>query len=306
MMKGKVVVFGGSGFLGSHVADYLSEVGFHVIIFDLKKSEYIHGDQEMIFGDILNRDEVKKVVKGARFVYHFAAIADIKEAQENPVDAVEVNILSTTYILDACREFGVKRFVYGSTIYVYSEHGSFYRSTKQASELIIENYQKIYNLNYTILRYGSLYGPRANHFNFINKVIIQALKDKKIEREGTGEELREYIHIKDAARASVEILTDDFSNSNIMITGIKSLKISDLLALIKEILKEKIEIKYTNKVLESHYNITPYTFKPKVAKKYQLNYYHDLGQGILEQIYYNYEKLMAEGEIEEENLFTKE
>ena len=306
MMKGKVVVFGGSGFLGSHVADYLSEVGFHVIIFDLKKSEYIHGDQEMIFGDILNRDEVKKVVKGARFVYHFAAIADIKEAQENPVDAVEVNILSTTYILDACREFGVKRFVYGSTIYVYSEHGSFYRSTKQASELIIENYQKIYNLNYTILRYGSLYGPRANHFNFINKVIIQALKDKKIEREGTGEELREYIHIKDAARASVEILTDDFSNSNIMITGIKSLKISDLLALIKEILNEKIEIKYTNKVLESHYNITPYTFKPKVAKKYQLNYYHDLGQGILEQIYYNYEKLMAEGEIEEENLFTKE
>jgi len=305
-MKGKVVVFGGSGFLGSHVADYLTEVGFHVIIFDLKKSEYINSNQEMIVGDILNRDDVKKVVKGARFIYHFAAIADIKEAQDNPVDAVEVNILSTTYILDACKEFGVERFIYGSTIYVYSEHGSFYRSTKQASELIIENYQKIYNLNYTILRYGSLYGPRANHFNFINRVIIQALRDKQIVREGTGEELREYIHIADAARASVEILTEEFSNSNIMITGIKSLKIRDLLALIKEILNEKIEVKYTNKLLESHYNITPYTFKPKVAKKYQLNSYHDLGQGILDQIYYNYEKLMAEGEIEEENLFTKD
>ena len=172
MLKDKVVVIGGSGFLGSHVADILSDKGYQVVIFDLERSKYLRDNQEMIIGNILDRNQVKDVVRGAKYVYHFAAIADIKEAQENPVKAVEVNILSTTYILDACREFGVERFIYGSTIYVYSEHGSFYRSTKQASELIIENYQKIYNLNYIILRYGSLYGPRANHFNFINRIII--------------------------------------------------------------------------------------------------------------------------------------
>jgi UDP-glucose 4-epimerase len=305
-MKEKVVVFGGAGFLGSHVADILSEVDYHVIVFDKETSKYLSGDQEMIKGNILNQNLIREVVKGSKYVFHFAAIADIKEAQDNPVDAVEVNILSTTYILDACREYGVERFVYGSTIYVYSEHGSFYRSTKQASELIIENYQKIYNLNYTILRYGSLYGPRANHFNFINKVIIQAVKEKKIVREGNGQELREYIHIKDAARASVEILTRDYINTNIMITGTKSMRIRDLLSMIKEILNEKVEIEYTNNILESHYNITPYSFKPKVAKKYQLHYYHDLGQGILEQIYYNYERLLTEGEIEEENIFSKD
>lgn len=304
--KDKVVVFGGSGFLGSHVADVLSDEGYHVVVFDLKKSEYLREDQEMVVGNILNREEVREVIKGARYVYHFAAIADIKEAQEKPVKAVEVNVLSTTYVLDSCREFGVDRFLYGSTIYVYSEHGSFYRSTKQASELIIENYQKIYGLKYTILRYGSLYGPRANHFNFINRIIIQAIKDKKIIREGNGEELREYIHIKDAARASVEILSDEFVNANIMITGTKSMRIHDLLDMIKEIFKNKIEIKYTNEVLEAHYNITPYTFKPRVAKKYQLNYYHDLGQGVLEQIYANYEKLLAKGEIEENNFLTKD
>ena len=305
-MKGKVVVFGGSGFLGSHVADLLSDDGYSVGIFDLKTSKYLKSNQEMIIGNILNRDQIKEAVKGAKFVYHFAAIADIKEAQENPVEAVEVNILSTTYILDACREYEVERFVYGSTIYVYSEHGSFYRSTKQASELIIENYQKIYNLNYTILRYGSLYGPRANHFNFINRIIIQAIKDKKIVREGNGQELREYVHIKDAARASVEILSGNFKNANIMITGIKSMRIHDVLEMITEMFNEKIKVEYTNEVLESHYNITPYTFKPKVAKKYQLNYYHDLGQGVLEQIYANYERLLAKGEIEEENFLTKE
>ena len=304
-MKEKVIVFGGSGFLGSHVADMLSDDGYDVVIFDLKKSKYLRRDQKMIIGDILNREQIRMVIKGAKYVYHFAAIADIKEAQENPVEAVEVNILSTTYILDACREYNIERFIYGSTIYVYSEHGSFYRSTKQSSELIIENYQKIYNLNYTILRYGSLYGPRANHFNFINDIIIQALKERKITRKGNGEELREYIHIKDAARASAEILTNDYINANIMITGTKSMRIRDLLVMIKEIFNNKIEINYTNEILEAHYNITPYTFKPKVAKKYQLNYYHDLGQGVLDQIYYNYEKLLAKGEIEEDNFLTK-
>ena len=306
MLKDKVVVIGGSGFLGSHVADILSDKGYQVVIFDLERSKYLRDDQEMIIGNILDRNQVKDVVRGAKYVYHFAAIADIKEAQENPVKAVEVNILSTTYILDACREFGVERFIYGSTIYVYSEHGSFYRSTKQASELIIENYQKIYNLNYIILRYGSLYGPRANHFNFINRIIIQAIRNKKIVREGNGEELREYIHINDAARASIEILSDDFINANIMITGTKSMRIRDVLSMIKEIFSEKIDIEYTNNVLEAHYNITPYTFKPKVARKYQLNCYHDLGQGILEQIYYNYEKLLSQGEIQEENFLSKE
>jgi UDP-glucose 4-epimerase len=305
-MKGKVVVFGGSGFLGSHVADLLSDDGYYVEIFDLKTSKYLKSNQKMIIGDISNRDQIKEAIKGAKFVYHFAAIADIKEAQENPVEAVEINILSTTYILDACREFNVERFIYGSTIYVYSEHGSFYRSTKQASELIIENYQKIYNLNYTILRYGSLYGPRANHFNFINRIIIQAIKEKKIVREGNGQELREYIHIKDAARASVEILSGNFKNVNIMITGTKSMRIHDVLEMITEMFNDKIKVDYTNEVLEAHYNITPYTFKPKVAKKYQLNYYHDLGQGVLEQIYDNYERLLANGEIEEENFLTKE
>jgi len=304
-MKGKVIVFGGAGFLGSHVADLLSDEGYSVEVFDLKKSKYLKSNQKMIIGDILNRNQIKKAVKGSKFVYHFAAIADIKEAQENPVKAVEVNILSTTYILDACREFKVERFVYGSTIYVYSEHGSFYRSTKQASELIIENYNKIYNLNYTILRYGSLYGPRANHFNFINRVIIQALKEKKIVREGNGKELREYIHIEDAARASIEILSDNFINCNIMITGNKSMRVHDVLEMIKEMFDDRIIVEYTNNVLESHYKITPYTFKPKVAKKYQLSYYYDLGQGVLDQVYDNYERLLAEGEIEKENFLTK-
>ena len=304
-MKEKVVIFGGSGFLGSHVADYLTDLGYRVIIFDLIGSEYLTKDQEMVVGDVLDKKLVNSTIKGAKYVYHFAAIADIKEAQEKPIKSIEVNIMSTAYILDACVKYNVKRLIFGSTIYVYSNYGSFYRSSKQASELIIQNYHEIYKLNYTILRYGSLYGPRANNFNLINRVIIQALKERKVVREGTGEELREYIHIKDAAKASVSILSSEFLNSNILITGSRAMRIQDFFIMLKEIFDNKIAIEYSKKdLLDKHYNITPYVFKPQVATRYMLNNYYDLGQGILDQIHNIYEELLNAGEIDSDNPFT--
>ena len=303
-MKNKVVVFGGSGFLGSHVCDELTKSGYNVLIYDVQKPNYINKSQKYIVGDVLDQELIRKHVKGSKYVYHFAAIADIKEAQENPVKSLEINILSTAYIVDACREFNVDRIIFGSTLYVYSEHGSFYKTTKQSSELILENYNKIYNVNYTILRYGSLYGPRSNHFNSIKKMIVQALLNKKISRKGDGNELREYIHIIDAAKASVKILDTKFSNANIMITGKKSLRIKDILEMINEILNHKIEINYTNELLESHYNITPYTFKPKIARKIELESYYDLGQGILDEIYSHYELLIKNGDLKDDDYFT--
>lgn len=293
----KVVVFGGSGFLGSHVADVLSERGFKVVIFDRIKSPYLREDQQMVTGDILDYGQVASAVKGASFVYNYAAIADIAEAQNKPIDTIRVNVLGSSHILEACREHKVSRIVYGSTIYVYSEQGSFYRSSKQATELFIENYHEIYGLDYTILRYGSLYGKRANEFNFINNIIRQALVEGKIERKGDGSEIRDYVNVLDAARASVDILDDEYKNAHIMLTGNQSMKVKDLLSMIKEMFDNKIEISYLDEIIEGHYEITPYLFRPKVARKYMLNYYHDLGQGILECIYDNYEQLKSDSKI---------
>jgi len=121
-----VIVFGGAGFLGSHVADELSNQGFYVIIFDIKKSSYLRANQQMVVGNILDKEKVREVVSKVDAVFHFAAIADIQEARDNPVDAVNFNVIGTMHILEACREFKIKRFIYSSTIYVYSDHGSFY------------------------------------------------------------------------------------------------------------------------------------------------------------------------------------
>jgi len=290
----KVVVFGGSGFLGSHVADILSDHDYEVVIFDRTESPYLKSDQKMIVGDILDYNQVEKAVDGAEYVYHYAALADIGEAQNKPLATVKINVLGSVNILEACRHHNVKRFIYGSTVYVYSEHGSFYRSSKQSTELFIENFHKIYGLDYTILRYGSLYGKRANNFNSINNIIRQALLEGKIERKGDGSEIREYINVIDAARASVNILDENYVNSHIILTGTQTMKVKELLEMIKEMLNDEIDISYLDEKIEEHYEITPYSFRPRFAKKYILNYYHDLGQGILESIYDNYEKIHNE------------
>ncbi|MEM0492462.1 MAG: NAD-dependent epimerase/dehydratase family protein [Candidatus Thermoplasmatota archaeon] len=281
----KVVVFGGAGFIGSHTSDVLTERGYSVKIFDVKKSMYLQKNQRMIIGDILDEKAVDKAVKGCDIVYNFAAMSDIDEAHKKPIETIKANILGNTYILEACRKYHVKRFVFASTIYVYSDKGSFYRSSKQACELIIENYNDVFNLPYTILRYGSLYGPRAQDTNWIRKILKQALIEGKITRYGDGEEIREYIHVKDAARLSADILDDRYKNSVVMITGNNPIKIKDLHIMIKEMLKNKIKLEYLPAVSNTHYEITPYIFNPRVAKKIVSNEYYDLGQGILECLY---------------------
>ncbi len=291
----KVVVFGGSGFLGSHVADELTNKGHNVVIYDRIASPFLKNGQTMVIGDILERDKIRNTVEDVDYVYHFAAIADIQQAKDNPVESVNFNIIGTIYILDACREFKIKRFVFSSSIYVYSDHGSFYRSTKQSCELFIENYHKEYGLDFTILRYGSLYGARANDFNFIRNCIKQALLEKKIQRKGDGNEIRDYINVLDAATSSVEILEENFKNTYIMITGPQTIKVKEIMEMIKEMLGNQITLEYGKGQMSGHYHITPYSFKPKVALKLIPKSYHDLGQGILDCIYDIYADLVNNG-----------
>ena len=177
---------------------------------------------------------------------------------------------------------GIKRFIFGSTIYVYSGLGGFYRCSKQACELYIEEYQKAYGLDFTILRYGSLYGPRAGATNSIRRYLQEGLQSQRIAYPGTGNEVREYIHVKDAAKLSVDILAQEYKNQHIIITGHHPMKAGEMLAMIEEILDQKVTINFAHNTSQSHYNITPYLFIPKIGKKLVSNCYTDMGQGFLE------------------------
>lgn len=283
----KAIVFGGSGFLGSHTADVLSEKGYDVTIFDTKKSPYIKPDQYMTVGSILDKNAVEKTVKPVDVVYNFAALSDLDESHDKPLETIETNILGNTIILNSCMKNKIERYVFASTVYVYSNTGSFYRISKYACEMIIQNYQKEYGLPYTILRYGSLYGPRCQKNNFIYKILRQALTEKKISRIGDGEEIREYIHVRDAAKLSVDILSDKYKNQSVNITGNQPMKIKELFEMVSEMLENTIDIEYLpGSTVSHHYRMTPYKFdqSPEVGKKLVSNYYHDFGQGILESL----------------------
>ena len=136
----KVLVTGSSGFIGSHVADALQEQGFSVVLFDVVPSKYKSKSQEEFIGDILKSGDIEKAMEGCDLVYHFAAQADIGSSSDMPTRTIMANIIGTQNVLEAARKYKVKRFMFASTIYVYSELGSFYRVSKQACEKIIEEY----------------------------------------------------------------------------------------------------------------------------------------------------------------------
>lgn len=287
--KSRAVVFGGAGFLGSFVADALSAAGHDVVVFDRRPSPYLREGQRGVVGDILDAKIVADAIAGADVVYHYAAVGDIAAANTDPVETIRVNVLGTTMLLDAARRAGVKRFVFASTLYVYSEKGGFYRSGKQACELVIHDFQSAYELPFTILRYGSLYGPRATESNWIHSILKQALTEGRIVRAGDGEEIREYIHVWDAAQSSVDILAPEYENASIIITGQQPMRVRDLLTMIREMLDNKIAIEYRPPDEASHdrawhYQMTPYSYRPQIARRLTKTSYLDLGQGLLDLI----------------------
>ena len=280
----RALVFGGSGFLGSHVADALSNAGHEVSIFDLQKSAYLQDRQTMIVGDILDSEQVKQACQDQDFIYNFAGIADIDEAGKKPFEVAQINILGNVNILEAARLAKVKRFVFASSAYVFSNSGSFYRISKKACESYIEEYQLLYGLDFTILRYGSLYGRRADGNNNIYNLINTALSQQEIVYKGTGEELREYIHVSDAARMSVDILSDQYKNRHLILTGSEKMKVKDIMYMIKEILGQEIKLTFLQDQFLGHYKITPYAYTPTLGHKLSLNDSIDLGQGLLDLI----------------------
>jgi len=285
-MKKKVIIFGGSGFLGSYVADELSRRGYEVIVADIFKSKYIQENQKFIEINIMNMQDIKEAIKGVNIVYNFVAIANLDDAIHDPINAMNINVMGNLNILEACRKQGnIERFVYASSAYALSSEGSFYGISKQTSEKLTEEYFGRYGLKYTVIRYGSIYGERASHNNYIYNLLKGAIECGELHYKGDGEDLREYIHAADTAKLSVDILEDEqFENQHIILTGTERLKRIELLTMINEIMQNRLDVKQISDNNMGHYKITPYSYNPTVAKKLTANPYIDLGQGLLECI----------------------
>jgi len=281
----RALVTGGSGFLGSHIADELSDRGYHVLILDRDPSAWLRNDQQLVIGDILDTEDVRKALEGVDCVFHLAGFSDLNAARTQPQATARLNIEGTINLLEASREANVPRFLFASTVYVYSREGGFYRCSKQACEEYIEEFGRARDLEYTILRYGSLYGPRSDERNGVYRLLLQALRGEPIHHHGTPEDTREYIHVEDAARLSVDALDQRFANQHLVLTGQHPMRIRDLFTMFSEILGHDVAVEYETSAdgqPNGHYSVTPYSFQPRVGRKLTTNLSVDMGQGILQ------------------------
>jgi len=281
-MHKKVVVFGGNGFIGSYVVEELLEKGYDVISADLNPSKYVD-DKYFKKCDILDVQAVSNLVEGSDIVYNFAGFANLDDAITNSIKAFELNVMGNMNILEACKKYHIKRFVYASSAYAMSDKGSFYGISKLTSEKIIEEYYKKFGLEFTIVRYGSVYGERDYHNNYIYNLLKTSVTTGEIIHSGDGEEIREYIHAVDVAKLAVDIIkSDEFINEHIILTGVERMQRKELFKMINEILGNKLKIKLNNDGYQNHYKITPYSFHPTKSKKLVANPYIDMGQGLIE------------------------
>ena len=218
-------------------------------------------------------------------------MADIGESNIAPLETIKTNIIGSTNIFDICAKLKIKRLFFASTLYVYSSSGGFYKTTKQSLENILETYSKNFNLKFTVLRYGSIFHPSSQKWNGIYNYLNQAIYSNKIVCNGNGEEIREYIHVEDAAKLSIKSLKKEYENKYLTISGINSLKAKDLFLMISEILNKKIKIVYKNSSKNTeHYKVTPYNYIPKKSLKIVPNEFVDLGEGLLEVIEKDFNK----------------
>jgi len=279
-----ILIVGGLGFLGNSVVKKGLERGHKITVFDSKTDNNL--DVEQVKGNILDKDHLIEVVKNKDVVYNLAGMADIDDCINKPYDAINCNVMGNTSVLNACVENNIEKYIFASSVYVGGNHGGFYATTKKSSELIIKDYHKFYGINYTILRYGTLYGPNANEKNSIYKYLKDALHKREINYTGNGSELREYIHVDDAASLSYEILNEHYNNKTISLTGNSVIKTRDLFSMISEILDNDLKINYNVKTspgrVTAHYRTCPYSFNKETVHKLTKNFNRELGESLIE------------------------
>lgn len=275
-----ILVTGGSGFLGSHIIDQLVLMGHNVTSYDIVKSNYKNESFKEIIGNLENKNSLQAALNGIEIIYHLGALPDITVSETNPIKTIESNVIGTLNLVEAALNKKIKKIIFASTIYVNSNKGSFYRISKQTCESIFFEYNRLHNLKYTILRFGTLWGPRSNQSNSIYNYLSQAANTNKVNVKGSGEEIREYIHINDAAEIATKMLNEDTNNLIYILTGHHQTKLKDLMETIREISDKDLEINYLGDNV-SNYIRTPYKYINNEGKKIILNTYQDTGSGLL-------------------------
>lgn len=267
----KILVTGGAGFIGSHVCDALLAKGHSVICIDNFNDYYSPKTKEDNIGqnldnlnfklyrkDITYIDEMREIFQKESFdkVVHIAARAGVRPSIKDPLLYEETNIKGTLNLLELCKDFGIKHFIFASSSSVYGKNKkvpfsesdnvdkpiSPYAATKKAGELMCYTYHHLYGINITCLRFFTVYGPRGRPDMAPYKFTKLIDEGKPIERYGDGTSKRDYTYIKDIVSGVLAAVDKEFGYEIINLGNSQTVMLNDFISVIEKCLGKKAEI----------------------------------------------------------------
>lgn len=257
---GKVVVTGGSGFIGSHVVDALVDAGHQVTVIDHRVRPH-RDDVGFEDVDLMDMSSVLAATRGAEHIFHLAAVSNVNYAYKYPVYTTGLNILGTAHVLEAARVNGARRVYLASTVWVYNGTpnggpldesvpfylngaGHIYTSSKMACEMICHNYKELYNVPFTVLRLGIPYGPRMREELLIPIFVKKALNGQPLTISGKGSQYRNFIYVRDLAEAHVLAMKEAAENQTYNLEGPRKVTVLEVAEGIRSVIGEHVKIEF--------------------------------------------------------------
>lgn len=286
-MKKNCIIYGGAGFIGSHIADDLIKNNIKVTVFDkqnatTKNVDHILNKINFIEGDFVNKVDIKKSLKNMDYVVHLVSSTLPANSNLNPNYDVESNLLSTLNLLEESSRQNVKKIIFvssGGTVYgipksipIKENHPTdpncSYGIVKLTIEKYLELYKSLKGLDFKILRFANPFGERQNPLlpqGLIIHLLYNIKLGKPIEIWGNGDIVRDYFYIKDGAKAIFKSIKDNSENNIYNISSGKGYSINQILNKFKKVLKLDFRVKY----LESRkFDVPVNILDNSLAKKY--------------------------------------
>ena len=308
----KILVTGGSGFIGSHIIEKLSKDKTNeILIFDIAKPDISHPKNvKYIDGDICYKTSIDKHIKNCEEVYDCAGVLGTHELVFQTERAIDTNIKGAFNVIQSCLDFNVKRVFHPTKPFFKNHWENTYTISKITAENFVRMYKNVYDMDVTILRWMNASGPRQHLYpvrKFIPIAICQALLNKNIEVYGTGKQTVDIIDVRDIAdiainstrkgMGKVDKIYDVGSGhavscnevAELIIKKVKSKsKIKHLPMRVGEALDTKIVAKTHNELLEKLNMKLQYSFEDTIDSC--IKYMKSLDKNFLEKAYEFFEK----------------
>jgi UDP-glucose 4-epimerase len=268
MRNKNILITGGLGFIGSHIANELLNDNQIVIVDNLSTGNLNninnpnHENLKIIKEDIRNVD-LDEVTSDIDYIFHLAAMASVPLSIDRPVECNDINLNATINLLKSAVDNNVKKIVFSSSSSVYGENRNMplkeseplmpmspYAASEASCELYLRSFYDSYGLNYTVLRYFNVFGPgqdkNSQYAAVIPNFISAMLEGNQPEIYGDGEQTRDFVFVKDIVKANINAAKSDY-NGVINIASGKKLSINQLFDIVKRTLDSDLEPKYLPK-----------------------------------------------------------